>query len=69
MKHNLVLYVSICLMQLTILTNITLLNGEWNGITMFLCTSIFVFASAVFGLSRQAKNHKRIKSIQGSNDP
>ncbi len=55
MKYNLVLYVSICLMQLIILTNITLLNDEWNGITMFLCTSIFMFCSAVFGLSRQAK--------------
>lgn len=53
MKHSLILYISVCLMQLCILTNITLLNGEWNGITMWLCTGIFIFASTIFGLSRK----------------
>ena len=53
MKHSLLLFISICLMQLCILTNITLLDSEWNGITLWLCTGIFIFACAIYGLSRQ----------------
>lgn len=53
MRHSLFLYISICLMQLCILTNVTLLDGKWNGITMWLCTGIFIFASAVFSQSRK----------------
>jgi len=34
MKGNLALYSSICLMQVILLTNITLLDGNWNGIAM-----------------------------------
>ena len=49
MKHTFIL---ICLMQLCILTNVTLLNGEWNGITMWLCTGIFIFSCAIFASSR-----------------
>lgn len=48
MKHT----ISICLIQFCILTNITLLNGEWDGITMWVCTGIFIFSCAVFGSSR-----------------
>ncbi len=44
---------TICLMFFIILTNITLLNGEWNGITMFLCMTLFVFSSVIFGFSRK----------------
>ena len=53
MKHSLILFIAICLMQLCVLTNITLLNGEWDGITLWLCTGIFIFACAIFGLSRK----------------
>ena len=53
MKHSLILFISICLMQLLILTNITLLDGEWDGITMWLCTGIFIFSCTIFGLSRK----------------
>lgn len=52
MKHTTILFILICLMQFCILTNITLLNGEWNGITMWVCTGIFIFSCAVFGSSR-----------------
>lgn len=57
MKHSLILFISICLMQVCVLTNITLLNGKWNGITMWLCTSIFVFSCVVFGLSRRDESN------------
>jgi len=53
MKHSLILFIAICLMQLCILTNVTLLNGEWNGIMMWSCTGIFIFACTIFGLSRK----------------
>lgn len=56
MQYNLVLYISICLMQVIILTNITLFDGQRNGVTMWLCTALFVFSSTVFGLSRKNKN-------------
>ena len=53
MKHSLILFIAICLMQLCVLTNITLLNGKWNGITLWVCTGIFIFACTIFGLSRK----------------
>lgn len=58
MRHNLVLYIVICLMQFIILTNITLLDEQWNGVVMFLCTFLFIFASTIFGLSRQNKKQE-----------
>ena len=61
MRHNLILYISICLMQVIILTNITLFDGQWNGITMWLCTAIFIFSSTIFGLSRNNKDQGGIK--------
>lgn len=59
MKHSLLLFIAVCLMQVCILTNITLLNGDWNGITMWLCTGLFIFACTNFRLSRKdsAKNN------------
>ena len=53
MTYNLVLFISICLMQIIILTNITLFDGQLNGITMWLCTAIFIFSATVFGLSEK----------------
>ncbi|MGE7947074.1 hypothetical protein [Lysinibacillus sp. NPDC093688] len=60
MNHSLVLYIATCIMQLIILTNITLLNGQWNGITMWLCTGIFMFSSAIFALSRLYKKSSNV---------
>lgn len=53
MKYTLVLFISVCLMQIIILTNITLFDGQLNGITMWLCTAVFIFSATVFGLSRK----------------
>jgi len=46
------LYIAICIMQITLLVNFTIAKGTWNGLTMWLCTAVFVFATAIFGLSR-----------------
>lgn len=53
MKHSLYLFISICLMQLCSLINVTLLNGEYDGLMMWLCSGIFIYACAIFGLSRK----------------
>lgn len=50
------LYISICLMQIIILSNITIFDGEWNGITMWLCTGIFLVATVLF-----ASTNKKFK--------
>ncbi|MFJ6266394.1 hypothetical protein [Lysinibacillus xylanilyticus] len=59
MNYPLALYIATCFMQFIILINITLFNGQWNGITMWLCTGIFIFSTAVF-VSR--KSNKRRSS-------
>lgn len=48
------LYIIIILMQFITLTNITLLNGEWNGIAMWLSTGLFIAGTAFFLMNRKA---------------
>ncbi|GAB0168027.1 hypothetical protein LSPCS325_14640 [Lysinibacillus sp. CTST325] len=55
MNYPLALYITICVMQFIVLTNITIFNGQWNGITMWLCTGIFIISTAVFISSRSIK--------------
>ena len=57
LNYSLILYISICFMQLIILTNVTLLNNEWDGIMMWFCTAVFIFSSTIYGLSRQNKKN------------
>ncbi|MGY4795716.1 hypothetical protein MHB40_11825 [Lysinibacillus sp. FSL K6-0057] len=52
MNYTFMLYIAICIMQITLLVNSTIAKGAWNGLTMWLCTAVFVFATAIFGLSR-----------------
>ncbi|MEK4485421.1 hypothetical protein MHH81_07410 [Psychrobacillus sp. FSL H8-0484] len=51
MRYNLILYITVVLMQL-IISNISFLDGYWNGITMWLSTTIFIFATTIFLLSK-----------------
>jgi len=46
------LYIAVCIMQIALLANITIAKSAWNGVIMWLCTVVFVFATAIFGLSR-----------------
>ncbi|MEK8198081.1 hypothetical protein [Lysinibacillus sp. FSL M8-0134] len=59
MKYTIMLYIAICMMQIIILTNITIAKGAYNGLAMWLCTTVFVFASTMFGLSWQQKSTKK----------
>ena len=49
------LYIIIVLMQLITLTNITLFNGEWNGIAMALSTGLFIAGTAFYFMNRKTK--------------
>lgn len=52
LNYTFMLYSAVCIMQIALLANITIAKGAWNGVTMWLCTVVFVFATAIFGLSR-----------------
>lgn len=52
------LFILISLMHFAVLTNITLLDGAWNGITMMVCTGLFVIACWVYGMNKQEQKEK-----------
>ncbi|WP_185907840.1 hypothetical protein [Psychrobacillus soli] len=47
------LYIIIVFMQFITLTNITLFNGEWNGIAMALSTGLFIAGTAFYFMNRK----------------
>ncbi|WP_166462395.1 hypothetical protein [Psychrobacillus vulpis] len=49
------LYIVIVLMQFITLTNITLFNGEWNGIALWLSTGLFIAGTAFYVMNRKTK--------------
>ncbi|WP_192797420.1 hypothetical protein [Psychrobacillus glaciei] len=49
------LYIIIVFMQFITLTNITLFNGEWNGIAMWFSTGLFIAGTAFYLLNRKQK--------------
>jgi hypothetical protein len=54
MKEITGLYVILIAIFLVNLTNITLFNGEWNGIAMWLSTGLFIAGTAYFLMSRDS---------------
>jgi hypothetical protein len=52
------LYIIIILMQFITLTNITLFNGDWNGIAMWINTGLFIAGTAFYSLNRKEKVSK-----------
>lgn len=48
MKYVNGLYVTIVLMQFTVLTNATLLDNNYSGIVMFVCTGLFIIGTAFY---------------------
>ncbi|MGM0877386.1 MAG: hypothetical protein ACQEWV_22295 [Bacillota bacterium] len=53
MKTSISLIIVIILMQMTTLVNVTIFNGEWDGIVLMFSSLLFIFATAVFGISMQ----------------
>ncbi|RCW62567.1 hypothetical protein [Saliterribacillus persicus] len=58
MKYTTIIYISVCVIHLMTLTNITLLNSEWDGITIWLSTAVFIFSTTIFSFSRKNKHAK-----------
>lgn len=52
------LFIVMSLMQFAVLTNITLFDGAWNGITMLVCTVLYVIACWVYGITKQQQKEK-----------
>lgn len=47
------LYILFAAIHLVHLTNYTLLNGEWNGIVMWLSTGLFIGGTAYYGMNKR----------------
>ncbi|ARD48291.1 hypothetical protein SporoP37_09045 [Sporosarcina sp. P37] len=58
MKEIKGLYIILCSIFLVNLTNITLFNGDWNGIAMWLSTGLFIAGTAYYLLSRNTVTKK-----------
>ena len=59
MKEITGLYIILIAIFLVNLTNITLFNGEWNGIAMWLSTGLIIAGTAYFLMSRDAIKKKK----------
>ena len=59
MKEITGLYIILIAIFFVNLTNITLFNGEWNGIAMWLNTGLFIAGTAYFLMSRDAIKKKK----------
>ncbi|PUB08294.1 hypothetical protein C8K15_1366 [Paenisporosarcina sp. OV554] len=57
MKTSTGLLILIVLMHLITLTNITLFNGNWNGIALWLSTGLFIAAIAFYLLGKTKKQN------------
>ena len=53
MKAATGLYIFFITMYMINLTNITLFNGEWNGITMWLNTGLFIACTSYYLLNKR----------------
>lgn len=55
MKKFMFLYILFALMHLVWLTNVYLLENEWNGIAMWLSTGLFIAGTAFYLVNRKSK--------------
>ncbi|WP_349409905.1 hypothetical protein [Pseudalkalibacillus sp. SCS-8] len=60
MNTSVILVIIIIWMQLITLVNITIFNGEWNGIALMLSSILFFLAMVVFGISQQRNKQKNV---------
>ena len=64
MKVTTGLYIFLVLIHFINFTNITLFNGEWNGITMWLSTGLFIAGTTYYLLDKKAIPKKEIKKVE-----
>ena len=58
MKTYSILFILIAIMHSITLVNVTLFEGEWNGLALFLSNVMFIIACVYFGIELRA-NKKR----------
>ncbi|MEI5908416.1 hypothetical protein WAK64_15305 [Bacillus spongiae] len=58
MKTYTILFIIVALMHTITLVNISILNGEWNGIVIALSTILFVIAVFLFSTEFRANKHR-----------
>lgn len=58
MKEIIGLYVILNALYFVNLTNITLLNGDWDGIAMWLNTGLFIAGTVYYLMSRESIKKK-----------
>ncbi|MBM4761857.1 hypothetical protein [Bacillus sp. B15-48] len=57
MKITASLIMVIIIMHTITLVNVTIFDGEWNGIVLALSSILFLVAIAIFGVDRQRNRH------------
>ena len=58
MKTYMILFIFIVIMHLTTLVNVTLFEGMWDGIALFISNILFVLACLYFGIEYRANKNK-----------
>ncbi|GAE33673.1 hypothetical protein [Halalkalibacter akibai] len=61
MKSYIILFIVVVFMHTITLVNVTIFNGEWNGIVLFLSNTLFIIAVFYFGIEFRA-NRKKSRS-------
>ena len=59
MKTYRVLFVIILILHVMTLVNVTLLDGDWNGIVMWLSTVLFLIAVLFFSTEFRAERRQK----------
>ncbi|TDL32755.1 hypothetical protein E2R51_08765 [Jeotgalibacillus sp. S-D1] len=62
MKTYIVLFIVVALMHTITLVNVTLFNGEWNGIVLLLSTILFSLSIFYFGIEYRASKSRSSKA-------
>ncbi len=58
MKTYTILFILIAIMHLITLINVTLFEGEWNGIALFLSNILFIIACYYFGIEHRVNQQR-----------
>jgi hypothetical protein len=67
MKTHTILFIFIFFMHTLNLVNITLLNGEWNGIVLWVSSILFLLAIFFYGTEYQARKKRKASSENSHN--
>jgi c-di-AMP phosphodiesterase-like protein len=66
LKTYSILFIVVALMHTITLVNITIFSGEWNGIVLFLSTTLFVIAVFYYSAEFRANRNRNRSSNSNS---